>query len=448
MRLRESSKKEEVQVFEKTRLPIIRVIFLTILALTVISAQAWAAGSSEGSGEKVTLVFWEGFNGPEVASLSDMIAKYWAPTHPNITINHEGGKNNDAMLTAMAGGTPPDIIMAPSSEVVTLWAQQGAIMDLTSAIAPFKAELESANVKAGLQWCLYKGKYYAVPFVNYNWGVFYNKALFKDAGLDPEKPPKTADELRAFARKLTKTDDKGAIMQLGWMPINDVWRALNFVLNFGGKFYDAKTQLPTAADERIIQAFAWDLALAKELGLQKIASFTSGFTEGDNPFVLGKVAMYVDGCWQPNFFKTSAPQLDYGVAAIPCSGPSFANSNDVGTNPIVVPTGSRHPKEAGEFVKFLTLNKDLAREFSSVISNLPQLKSELASFTKDPRTRFFADLSNSPNAVAWAPVPYSQQYLDALIVTIGQMYNEGVAPEKALAALQAQMLEVAKTAVK
>jgi multiple sugar transport system substrate-binding protein len=425
---------------KKNRVHVIRVLLLGMLVLFASTGQAWA--------EKVTLVFWEGFNGPEVASLSEMIAKYWTPTHPNITINHEGTKNNDAMLTAMAGGTPPDVIMAPTSEVVTLWAQQGAIMDLTSAIAPFKAELESSCVKAGLQWCRYKDRYYAVPFVNYNFGVFYNKALFKEAGLDPQKFPKTIDELRACARKLTKTDSQGSITQLGWMPLNDVWRALNVALGFGARFYDPATQMPTASNEKLVQAFAWDIALAREFGLQKIASFTSGFGEGDNPFVLGKVAMYVDGCWQPNFFKTSAPRLDYGVAAIPCSSAAFANANDVGTNPIVVPTGCKHPKEAAELVRFFALNRDLARDFSAVISNLPQLKSELASFTKDARTRFFADLSNSPNATAWAPVPYSQQYIDSLVITIGSMYNDGVSPEKALADLQALMLDTAKKAMR
>ena len=61
---------------------------------------------------------------------------------------------------------------------------------------------------------------------------------------------------------------------------------------------------------------------------------------------------------------------------------------------------------------------------------------ELSTFTTNPDTRFFADLSTSPNSFAWAPVPYSQKYLDEMTSAIGEMYNKGVAPQDALNASQ------------
>jgi len=339
--------------------------------------------------------------------------------------------------------------MSESSEAITLWASQGAILDITSALEPYKAQLESEEVAAGLQWVTFDGKYYALPFVNYDLGLYYNKALFREAGLDPEKPPTNLDELRDYAQKLTKVDASGNIIQLGWMPVNNVLRAITFALSFGGKFYDPATNAPTLNDPNTVAAFQWDLDLAKIYGLDKVVAFTTGFDmSGDNPFQMGKVAMYIDGCWQPQFFRLNTPDLEYGVAAVPYSDPSYADATWVGTNPIAIPAASPHPQEAIEFAVWLSLNRDISREFSSIISNIPQIKSEVDTFTDDPETRFFADLSNSSNAVAWAPVPYAQQYLDEITSAIGEMYNKGTAPQEALDAAQSIVEEAAQSYIK
>jgi multiple sugar transport system substrate-binding protein len=411
-------------------------------------AAAEATQAPAASGDVVTLNFWHGFNAHEVEFLAKIIDKYWAPTHPNIKIVSTGNKSNDDILTAMSGGDSPDVAMSGSSEAVTLWASQGAIIDLTPAVEPVKGQLESEQVPAGLQWVMYNGKYYGLPFVNYNWGLFYNKDLFKEAGLDPNSPPKTLDELKAYAQKLTKVDSSGNITQLGWMPISDPWRAMNFLLNSGGAFYDPKTSAPTFNSANNVAAFQWDIDLAKVYGLDKVIAFTTGFTQGDNPFQLGKVAMYIDGCWNPEFFKLNAPKLNYGVAAIPYSDPKYANASNLGTNPLVIPVASKHQKEAMEFALFLAMNKDIAREFSAEISNIPQIKSELSTFTTNPETKFFADLSTSPNSVAWAPVPYSQKYIDEMTSAIGDMYNKGAAPQEALDAAQKIVEQDAKDYVK
>ncbi len=282
-------------------------------------------------------------------------------------------------------------------------------MDLSEVVEPIKADIEEQLVPAGLSWVKYNNKYYGIPFVNYNYGLFYNKDLFKEAGLDPEKPPVTFDELKEYAKKLTKVDSSGNIIQLGWMPMNEPYATINILMSGGGQFIDAEGN-PTFNDANIVKTFQWDVDLAKEYGLDKVMAFITGFSTGNNPFQLGKVAMYVDGMWMINFNKQSAPDLNYGVAAIPYSDPKYAKSNNVGTNPIVVPAGSKHPKEAMEFAIFMGLNKEISSEFSAMISNLPQIKSELGTFTTDEKTKFFADLSNSENAKAWAPVPYSQEY--------------------------------------
>ena len=385
---------------------------------------------AEVTEEPITITMWNGFNEHEVGLLDEVIAKYWAPAHPNITVETKGAQNIESMLTAMAGGEPPDVILSPETQVVGLWAKQGGIMDMTDFIQAKGENLDELLVKAGLQWVVFNDKYYGLPFVNFNWGLYYNKDLFEAAGLDPELPPTTTDELTEYAKALTIVDENGEITQLGWLPIMfNGDNTINFAMNFGGEFVDPVTLEPTLNNPKIVEAFDYDVALANEFGLDKVVGFVTGFTEGDNPFALGKAAMFIDGCWMTKFLPEG---LNFGVGSIPASDPQYAMGNNVGTNPLVVPVGAKNPDAAMEFVYFMSTNPDVAREYSDLIANIPQVKSVLGNFSEDPRTVFFGELSNSANAKAWAPVLYANEYLDQLITTTGDIYNNGMSPQEAL----------------
>ena len=91
----------------------------------------------------------------------------------------------------------------------------------------------------------YQGKIWAMPFLEDTFMLLYNKTLFKQAGLDPNKPPATWEEMRADADKLTKVDRSGKIIQTRhaadlrpaadfvgtWLPV--------YMTAFGGKLVDA-----------------------------------------------------------------------------------------------------------------------------------------------------------------------------------------------------------------
>jgi multiple sugar transport system substrate-binding protein len=386
--------------------------------------------------EEVTLKFWNGFNAFEVDALNEMIEKYWVPSHPNIKIDATGETSPESILTAISGGNPPDVAILWGPEPVTLWARQGAIMDLTPRIQAAGVNLEEILVPAGLDWVKYEGKYYGLPFVNYNWGFYWNKALFRDAGLDPDKPPETIEELAEYARKLTIVDDTGEISQLGWMPVNSSW-PIDLILSFGGRFYDPETGAITANDPNNVKALEWELALAEEFGLDKVNNFASGFiADGDNPFFLEKVAMSIEGCWNVAFIKEYAPELEYEVAPVPTSDPAYARSSGVGTNPIVIPNGTEHPDEAWEFALFLATNPDVSRGFADLVSNIPQVKTAVADFSDDPNTQFFAELSNSPNAGAWYPLTVAALYGDEFTNAIDQIYTGQAMPQEALDTVQ------------
>ena len=73
-------------------------------------------------------------------------------------------------------------------------------------------------IPASLKWSQYQGKQYGLPFGQDTWALYYNTDAFKEAGLDPTKPPTTPDELWDYAAKLTKVNPDGSLARAGFIP--------------------------------------------------------------------------------------------------------------------------------------------------------------------------------------------------------------------------------------
>lgn len=118
-------------------------------------------------------------------------------------------------LTAHKSGTPPVTSVLLSTDMFTLIDEE--------AIVPFDDFVKTAEDKAWLNG-FYKafmmnsqtgGKTWGIPFQRSTVVMYWNKELFKEAGLDPEKPPTNWAELKAAASKLTKKDASGKVTQWG-----------------------------------------------------------------------------------------------------------------------------------------------------------------------------------------------------------------------------------------
>jgi multiple sugar transport system substrate-binding protein len=147
-------------------------------------------------------------------------------------------------------------------------------------------------------------------------------------------------------------------------------------MGFGGHFYDPATGNITANEPKILEALNWDLGLAKEFDLEKVNNFVAGFSgEGNDPFMLGKLAMTIEGCWSVTFFEKAGITLDYGVGPVPAGDPSLPQTNEVETNPIVVMKSTKHPDQAFEFAWFAS-NADVSRSLPGWFQS-PQVKAAM-----------------------------------------------------------------------
>jgi len=213
-----------------------------------------------------------------------------------------------------------------------------------------------------LKLCQHDGKTYALPTTPSSVALFYNKEHFRQkasalraAGLDPERAPRTIEELDRYADVLTEFDEAGKPRIMGFLHTEPGWFHSTWGIYFGGRLYDAAAGKVTTDDPENVRAFAWAKRYAEKYGREKLLRFRSGFGTFDSPqnaFIEGKVSMVMHGVWFPNFIRRHRPHMEFAVAPFPCAegveGPRSVLEADI----IAIPRGCRHPEAAWKFVHF------------------------------------------------------------------------------------------------
>ncbi|MDW8101202.1 MAG: ABC transporter substrate-binding protein [Anaerolineae bacterium] len=226
-------------------------------------------GREAPTGRKTTIELFEIWGG----GLFDQwvkLAEIYERDHPDVGIKvtfSPGHGDNPKLLTAVAGGVPPDMAMIVDFSTAQ-WVELGVMLDLTPY---FEAAGLTGDDFWPAAWYLmnYKGKVWQMPFeVDPNFPFFWNKGIFRDVGLDPEKGPATIDEVDEFSKKINKIEN-GKVTRIGMVP----WWTYGFGNSiytwgwaFGGSFYDATKEEVTPDNEYVVKALEWMFKYAKEVG--------------------------------------------------------------------------------------------------------------------------------------------------------------------------------------
>ena len=186
---------------------------------TTLSAAALLA-STAGSALAVDLQFFFPVAvGGKAADTIQGLTDEYAAAHPDVKIDAVyAGSYQDTItktLTAAKGGTPPQLSVILSVDMFTLIEED--------AIIPFDGLAKTDEDKAWLTSfypafmdnSMTGGKTYGIPFQRSTPVLYWNKEAFKEAGLDPNTPPATWEEMVEFGKKLTKTDSNGNVTQWG-----------------------------------------------------------------------------------------------------------------------------------------------------------------------------------------------------------------------------------------
>lgn len=167
---------------------------------------------------EISLYYPVAVGGPVTKTIDTMVADFQRE-NPEITVKavYAGTYQESIVkaLTAYKSGTPPTLAVLLSTDLFTL-IDENAIVPVDSlASTPQDKEWIGGFYKAFMENSQTGGKTWGIPFQRSTIVMFWNKSLFKEAGLDPERAPVTWDDTVAAAKKLTKTDANGNVTQWG-----------------------------------------------------------------------------------------------------------------------------------------------------------------------------------------------------------------------------------------
>ena len=377
---------------------------LLILACVLILMACGRGTTTQGQSR---VVFWHWWAGHEETFLRTIADEYTAKTGTQVELLQI--KDYATVLTAISGGNPPDVIMVTAKDQLAELVSSGATYPLDELITRDKIDT-NVFLDSAINSYKFNGKLHGLPFMGFNDGLIWNKTLFREAGLDPNNPPKTAEEMVEFARRLTKLDASGNIIQLGFIP-NWPFDHLtgansSYIRVFDGELYDEISGKYTTTNEGIVKVLEWQRSFYEGLDPQRVANFINSagaYLTPEDLFQTGKVAMAIDGCWSVRFIEES--NIDFGAYTVPVSKDNFHLSglNTIDYKPHFIPAGSKNIEGAWDFLKYMILDPEITARFADASANLSQLKKVPTNFTSDlfnnENYLVFVNAANGPNCV-------------------------------------------------
>lgn len=323
-------------------------------------AGALAAGSALGAAalkpaaaqDSGTLVVASFYPVNEASGWNGLLAAF-AEAYPDVEIEVQITSEEylAKVLSQQASGTLPDVLAVENNEFAR-FADAGLLLALDDRLTATENFTKEDFPVRLIERFSYEGQLYGIPYdVQPVAGVFLNKAIFAEAGVELPTAEWTWDEVMGLAEQLT-VKDGDRTSRYGLDPGVDNWE--NWIYAYGGALVDnpqAPTAVVTDTPEAIagMQAFI-DLSLT--LGVSpKRELFAGGGVQSGDLFAAGQTAMFLGGYWEVVSYPGRWDGIDLGYIQMP-AGPSGASGFSTGGTCYSVSTGSQNPDLAFEFVKF------------------------------------------------------------------------------------------------
>jgi multiple sugar transport system substrate-binding protein len=360
-------------------------------------------GAKEDPRGRIVLDYWEKWTGHEARAMQQVVRRF-NESQDRILVRYFAMAGIDQKtLVAIAGGDPPDVVGLWSYNVPG-FAESSAILPLDDLAPRFGVRVE--NYAAGMRpVMLHRGKMWATINTGGTLALYLNRALFRDAGLDPDRPPRTIAELDRAAEALTHTESS-RILRAGFLHSEPGWWTWHWGYSFGGTLYDERAERSLVSSSQNIAAYEWVQSYPRRLGAAAEQQFRAGFGTYDsplNPFLAGKLGMILQGPWLANVINAYKPELDYAVAPFPVAEGVYDPAAPIAmidTDILVIPRGVRHPEASMEFIAF-TQRQDNVEFLSTVhckASPLAQSSEEFLAKHPNRGVRIFDALAKSPRA--------------------------------------------------
>jgi multiple sugar transport system substrate-binding protein len=366
-----------------------------------ISLAACGGGSDSGNasdgggGGGSTLTYWASNQGTSLDNdkevLTPVLKKFTDETGIKVNLEVIGWNDLQTRIqTAITSGQAPDVVNIGNTWAASLQATDaflpfdGSAMDAIGGKDKFVPTALATGGKEGQDPT-------SVPLYGLAYGLYYNKAMFQQAGL---QPPKTWEEMVAAAQKLTNPSKKvwGMALAAGSYTENVHFAFINAAQN-GADWFDADGKPTFTGDGNVQGVLRYlDLMQKDKVANPSNAQYDNG-TKAVNDFATKKVAMVLNQNNAANSIVANGMKSsEYGVTAFPApAGGEQVASHVAGIN-LSIFKSTKNKDAALKFVKYMTdatTQQTLGKPFAS----LPVLQGEKPVFTDNAtEAQTFADI--------------------------------------------------------
>lgn len=425
--------------------PVALALMLTACAGAGPSAPPATSGPSAPATQKATQAavveiefwnYWDGNNGEAIAAL----AKKFNDSHPNIrvkAVTFPWGDLLSKFQTAISGKNPPAAGAGDIAWMAKLHAS-GALVDLAPAIQAAGVDLADFY-PALLEYGKSGSAIGSLPVSTNNLALFYNKDLFKQAGIDATKPPTTWDELRETAKKVAALGGGVQGYEIYTQPGEGLtWQFQPFLWQAGADYLVDNYTKPGFNNEAGKKALSFLVELITKDKVTEAGQWGA--------FDKGQAGMRIDGSWMVGVYASQAP-FDFGTAMLPIPTGGQHATNMGGEQAFVFRTTPEKEAAATEFLLWLT-STEVQAEWDTLTSFMPIRKSVLSNqvFTDwvKGEPRFEAFVEQQQYARARPPIEKYADTSDAFSKAIEPAFYGRVSVDAALANAEQAVLDALK----
>lgn len=295
----------------------------------------------------------------------------------------------------VVSGELPDCGMVDNPDHAS-YASMGVFEDITDL---YNSWDEADFMEGSINSCYYDDKLYGLPWGNNCLGLFYNKSMLEEAGVEV---PTTWSELEAACEKLTTDTCKGlAISAIG--NEEGTFQYMPWLLSAGGSVDNL-----TSDESKESMTYLKDL-MDKGYISKECINWTQA--DAEKQFASGQAAMMINGPWQFSGLSDDAPDLEYGVAKVPKADDGDYASVLGGEN-VAICKGA-NVEASWKFLTWITSKEESAKICEAIGRYSPRADVDVQEMYKDdPLNATFAEIL--PTAESRGPSPVWPEISEAI----------------------------------
>jgi multiple sugar transport system substrate-binding protein len=336
-----------------------------LIAAGLLAACSTSPGQPDAGGKTaITVVSLKPGSEQSAFDAFENQVKQFEAANPDIDVTSQEYEWTGPTFTAqLAGGTLPTVFTVPFTDGKSL-IERGQLADLSQYVRAFGyADKFNPTVLRSGQSA--DGGIFGVPTAAYGVGLHYNRTLFKQAGLDPDKPPATWDEVRSYAKQIAERTGQAGYAQMtqentgGWMLTSLTYALGGRMQVANGDKVEATIDNPGAREALTrLREMRWQ---DNSMG----SNFLYDWGSINQEFAAGRIGMIMAGSdiYESLVQQNNIKPADYGLAVLPLAPGGSAGLLGGGTLAAVnVKASPKQQAAAAKWIDFYYMSKFLKQD--------------------------------------------------------------------------------------